>query len=203
MKYLLAFLLLIMLLLSCVLNDGSGGDSEITGTITNTGGYSNLKIGFFPMFGASQDLYLEVTGGSGGGSQAYLYYSDLENNSDIAVHAIKSAFVSAGSYRFSLPSHPHVSDYTNYYYYLIIWEDTDNDGILDLKDEKFSSPTNPGEYSRVPLKDLGGSVPAYLYKWYYTSDELYTGYSYTAVYDTYLTSVQLSTDTGGFNFELD
>jgi len=205
-KIIISFLALAMILSSCVLNGDEGGASgSVSGTITNTGAYSNLKIGFFPAFGATAPLDEDDQARSGGGLQAFLYYDDIDDGSDEAITPAEFDSVTAGSYSFSLPSSPQVStSSTNYYYYLAVWADADDDNILDLLNRDWFNTSNPGEYSRLPLKDLGGTNPAYTYSWYYQEDDSYTGYKYNG-YDggTSYAANQLTDATSGFNFELD
>lgn len=205
MKYLVLLFLSIIMLTGCVLDQG-GGSGTVSGTITNTGAYSNLKIGFFEKFGTTSDLDDDDAVRAAGGRKGYLYYSDAADDSAVTITPAKSSAVTSGSYSFTLPSNPQIStDAASFYYYLAVWSDADNDDFLDLLDVSVFDTSAPGEYSRLPLRDLGGTDPAYIRTWYYQEDDSFTGYKYNG-YDgvtNYAANQLTGTESGGFNFELD
>jgi hypothetical protein len=222
-KFFTAFLAIMAVLsmVACELEavvDHTTGASSLSGTVNVAAesDWDNLKIGFFPAFGETEELEYETDTRVGGGSYAYLYYEDLEDLSTVQITpaALVDMTGSTGSsdtYSLELPSNPAVSGDDYHYYHLAVWNDQDNDNTLDLIDTDWfdiDSVADVGEYNVLTLKDFGGTNPAYVHDFYYGDSDTFTGYKYSA-YDgetNYLGQLGGSNDsygTDGFDFEVD
>ena len=208
MKKIFGLILLIVpvFFISCLMEEDDGGArGTVSGTITNNGGYANLKMGFFPTFGANEGLDYSY-------SYGYLYFDDIDDDSAVAVTPAVFQDVVAGSYSFDLPTDPmDNTGEAGYEYLLAVWVDADDDDILDLIDTYPFSASEAGEFSQLPLKLADGeTVPDYIhdFEWLTYEDATggslggdFTGYKFYGGSTTYRMDGEGDTNTG-LNFIL-
>lgn len=201
--------------------DEGSASGTISGTVTLTGSasWSNLKVGFFPRFTETStgeyEEYLEDDYVDESFSRidytSYLTYEQNKDGSSVDIAAVKSLDISGNTgtsyeYNFSLPNDPLKSNNEeSYYYSLAIWRDSDGDNQLDLYDLGWldRSADSAGEYTRLPLKDFGGTSLASVSMFRYIDDGNNVGYKYTG-YDGETNYIDfVSKNSNGYNFTVE
>lgn len=226
----LFLVILVVLLSNCDQDPGSneddnnqnegGGTATIAGniTLTNSSAWTNLKLGFFPVFTevseSTYENYLKFDSVDDSYNNSYLYYSNNRDNSNVEIipetlKDISSYTGTSSSYSFTLPEDPMVTgDSGTFFYRFAVWRDSDSDNKIDLYDQSWlsNSEENAGEYSRLPNKLLGDNEDdlAVIHAFQYVDSDTATGYKYSGLGDELMNYLfPLSDDSTGFDFTVE